>query len=218
MTAAPQYCTEPDLYDYGLPRGSLPNPGRIVAAIEADTEILTLDGHGFRDDAELLFRAEAGGSLPSPLVAGTTYYAIVLTSATFQVSATAGGSAINLTTVGSNVVISTPLSFITAIEWASALVDDMLVAHEVSLTAPYPKTVVAVTADLAIWRLMMQTQGLDRDAIADKLEQSQKTLNRWQKGIPVRGTVVPRSANLAITSSVSGTDPRGWVPTGGTLP
>ena len=65
MAAAPQYCTEADLYDYGLPRGSLPNPGRIVAEVASGTEILTLDGHGFRDDSELLFRAEAGGSLPS---------------------------------------------------------------------------------------------------------------------------------------------------------
>jgi hypothetical protein len=216
--AAPEYCTEADLYDYGLPRGSLPNPGRLVADVEADTEILTLDGHGFRTDSELLLRAEAGGSLPSPLVAGTTYYAIVLTSSTFQLSATAGGSAINLTSAGSNIVVTVGLPFTTVIQWASATVDDFLVGHEVPLTAPYPLTVVNATAQLAITKLEAQTQGLDRQVILDKLEQVQMMLQRWAKGIPVRGNVVPTSANLAIVSTVSGTDPRGWVPTGGTLP
>ena len=42
------------------------------------------------------------GTLPSPLVAGTTYYVKTVTSTTkFTVSATSGGTAINTTTVGS---------------------------------------------------------------------------------------------------------------------
>jgi len=216
--AASEYCTEADLYDYGLPRGSLPNPGRLVGAVTVATDIVTLNGHGFRDDAQLLFRAEGGGTLPAELVEGTTYYAIVATSSTFQVAAAAGGAAINLTTAGSNVVVGTPLPFATAIQWASGMVDDFLVGHTVPLTEPYPETVIAVTADLAITRLTAQTEGLDKDAVLFKLTEAQKMLARWQKGITVRGAVVPASNNLAITSAATSVDPRGWVPTGGTLP
>ncbi len=41
------------------------------------------------------------GTMPSPLVAGTTYYVLRLTSTTVQFSASAGGSAIVLTAAGS---------------------------------------------------------------------------------------------------------------------
>jgi len=44
-----------------------------------------------------------GNTLPAPLVAGTTYYILNWTPQQFQVSATAGGAAINLTDSGSGV-------------------------------------------------------------------------------------------------------------------
>lgn len=212
------YCVTADLYDHGLPRGGLPNPGRLVADVTIATEVLELDGHGFRDDAELIFRAEAGGSLPSPLVAGTTYYAIVVSDSTFQVAATAGGAAIDLTTAGSNIVVVTPLPFATAIAWASSMVDDFLPAHVVPLESPYPPSVVAVTADLAIARLLMHTGGASRDFVTTKLMEAQKLLSRWAKGVPLRGENVPPAAGLAAVAVATATDPRGWIPDGGTLP
>lgn len=212
------YCTAADLYKAGLPRGALPNPGRLVAAVATGTEIMTLDGHGFADGDELLFRAESGGSLPSPLVAGTTYYAVPLTDATFQVAATPGGSPINLTSSGSNIIVSTPLPIAEAIEYASGLVDDFLVGHGVPLSAPYPITVVSATADLAIARLCESTGGASLEFIEAKKASGQKHLERWAKGIPLRGAIVPPSANLAVVSSAAGTDPRGWLPEEGTLP
>ncbi len=215
---ASAYCSKEDLYDAGLARGSLPNPGRLVASVDITTELLTLDGHGFRADAELLFRAETGGSLPSPLVAGTTYYADAVSDSTFKVRSTAGGAAINLTTAGSLIVVSTPLPFIAAIRRASAMVDDMLPAHIVPLTAPYPVVVVAVTADLAIAVLGMLTGGSSADFITQKLAGAQKILDRWSKGIPIRGAVVPPAAGLSALAVTTATDPRGWVPVGGTLP
>lgn len=218
MTALSAYCSAADLYDAGLQRGALPSPGRLVAAINATTNVLSLDGHGFRDDAELLFRAETGGSMPSPLVAGTTYYAIVLTDATCQVAATAGGAAIDITTEGSLVVVSTPLPTQAAIEWASGMVDDFLPAHVVPLDAPYPAVVIAVTADLAVARLGVITGGSSADFIATKLAAAQKMLDRWAKGLPIRGAIVPTAAGLSTVAAATATDPRGWIPTGGTLP
>jgi hypothetical protein len=43
-------------------------------------------------------------------------------------------------------------------------------------------------------------------------------LERWRKGVPVRGVNVPAAANLAVSSVVAGTDPRGWVPESGGIP
>jgi phage gp36-like protein len=212
------YCTLADLYKHGLPRGGLPNPGRLVADVDTGTEILTLDGHGFAEDEALIFRAEGGGSLPAPLVEGTTYYAIPLTQSTFSVSATEGGAAVNLTTAGSRIVVVTELPVAEAIGWASAMVDDFLIGHVVPLDAPYPVSVVSAAADLAIARLLEST-----GAMSEQLEQRRTRaldlLKRWSKGTPIRGAIVPAAANVAVVRSLSTVgDARGWSPVGGTIP
>lgn len=209
------YCEAADLYDHGLPRGGLPNPGRVVESVATGTEIMTLDGHGFREDAELVFRAEDGGSLPSPLVEGTTYYAIPLTDSTFSVTATEGGAAVNLTTAGSMVIVTTPLPITAAIEWASAWVDEQI-PHVLPLEEPYPKTIIAACADLATARLLRYT-GAASVALEEKLVGTQRLLERWARGIPVRGATRPVSGNLAAVIS-SGEDPRGWSSPGGMIP
>lgn len=211
----PAYCEAADLYDHGLPRGGLPNPGRVVDAVVTGTEVMTLDGHGFREDAELVFRAEEGGSLPSPLAEGTTYYAIPLTDATFSVAASAGGAAVNLTTEGVMVIVTTPLPVTAAIEWASAWVDEQI-PHVLPLEEPYPKTIVAAVADLATARLLRYT-GAASVALEEKLAVTQRLLERWARGVPVRGVTRPVSANLAAVVS-SGGDPRGWSSPGGMIP
>ena len=219
MTAPSAYCVDADVYELGgLPRGALPNPGRLIAEVSTGTEILTLDGHGFRAGAKLLFRPEGGGSLPAPLVAGTTYYALPLTDSTFQVAATSGGSPINLTTAGSRVVVSTPLPMAGAIEWASALIDDMLPAHAVPLTSPYPAIVVATAAELAAWRLLSFTGGASADALSTRLANAQRVIDRWAKGLPIRGANVPPAAGLAVVAATMATDARGWIPADGRLP
>ena len=208
------YCTDADLYDHGIPEGGLPNPGRIAAA-SASTDILTLDGHGLAADDAVVLRAESGGSMPSPLVAGTTYYAIPLTDSTLQLAATAGGAAISLTTAGSNVILVAPRPTAAAIEWASAMVDDFLPAHMVPLTSPYPPSVVAVAADLAAWRLLARA-GQATAPVTQKLDEAKRLLDRWAKGIPLRGgTNVPAAAGLATAAVATAVDPRGWIPSGG---
>ena len=217
MTA---YCVAADLYDHGIPRGGLPNPGRIVSSASAATDILTLEGHGLRADQQVTFRAESGGSLPAGLVAGTTYYAIPLTDSTFQVSASSGGSAVNITTAGTNTILITSLPFDAVIEWASAMVDDFLPAHAVPLTSPYPPSVVAVTADLAAWR-MLAVLGGATEGVTSKLEEAKRLLDRWAKAIPLRGgTNIPAATGLACVATAAATDPRGWIPSsgGGYLP
>lgn len=217
MTTPSAYCTEGDLYKSGLPRGGLPNPGRLISAINATTNLFTLDGHGFVADDVLVFRAEDGGSMPSPLVAGTSYYAKPVTDSTFQVAAAGGGAAIDLSTAGASVVVTIDLDLDAAIEWASALIEDFVPAHLVPLSAPYPTIVIATTADLAVARLLAGTAQAQAQ-IADKIAAAQKLLERWAKSYPIRGANAPASANLAQGSSEAGSDPRGYFRAGGGIP
>lgn len=63
------------------------------------TDTLSATAHGFVDEDAVVF---TGADLPAPLVAGTTYYVIAtgLTADEFQVSATLGGAAVNLSDDG----------------------------------------------------------------------------------------------------------------------
>lgn len=213
-----RYCEKADLYKHGLRPGALPNPGRMVADVSVPADIFTLDGHALATDDPVTFRAEAGGSLPSPLVAGTTYYAKVLTDATFHVAAAPGGSRIDLTTAGSNIVMVADLPFVQAIESASARVDNKLIAHGVPLDAPYPPSIIEATAHLAIAALLEDTGGGSRELIDAKRRLGLDMLSEWSRGQTIRGAIVPGSTNQAVTASGSATDPRGWAPAEGGLP
>lgn len=195
-----EYCTASDLYSFGVPRGGIPNPARLVSLVSTSTEVMTLDGHGFDTDDPILFRAEAGGSMPSPLVAGTTYYAIVVSDSTFSVALTAGGSAVNLTTAGSHVLVYTPLPITDCIQWASDVIDEHLVGNSTPLTVPYPKIVVAACADLAASRLLQLTGGATVD-LAAKLASTQDLLKSWRKGIALHKSAGQKSGNLAVTGT-----------------
>lgn len=67
----------------------------------AATDVITCIGHGFRDGQQVYFPTLTGGAgltAPSLTAHGTLYYIINATADTFQVSTTAGGSAVNFTT------------------------------------------------------------------------------------------------------------------------
>lgn len=70
--------------------------GRVqnVTAVAA-SDILTAAAHGLVSTEPVVFTGLAGGA---PLVSGTTYYARDITTNTYKVAATSGGTAINLST------------------------------------------------------------------------------------------------------------------------
>jgi len=210
------YCEESDVYAYGVPRGALPHEGRVAAAASASTDAIELDGHGFASGDELSLRAEAGGSLPSPLAEGTTYYALPVDGDHFQVAATSGGAAIDLTTVGGNIVVVVPLPIALAVAWASRLIDDMLPAHVVPLESPYPELVRMTCAELAAGKLAQLT-GATSESLAATLDAAHKRLARWGRSVPIRGTNAPDPAGLATTAAATATatDARGWRRFGG---
>lgn len=209
-----RYCTEVDLYRYGLPRGSVPNPGRLIDSVSASADTLSLDVHGLETDREVTLRPDAGGTMPAPLVAGTTYYAIRVSESVFKLAATAGGAAIDITSAGSNVLLGVDLDFASACDWSSRLLDDMMPGHVVPLTEPYPEIVVMTSAQLAIHVI---TSGRGRSDTLDALiDMAQKRIERWARGVPIRGANAPTAAGMATSARATRTDRRGWTRYGGT--
>lgn len=208
------YCDESDLAAFGLPRGSFPNPARQVARVDLASDSMTLDEHGFSADAPVVFRPDigSGSSLPAPIVEGSTYYAIPVSDSAFKVAATIGGSALDLTTEGATFLVVGKLDKAAAIRAASAVVDDMLPAHVVPLVEPYPEIIRLTAAELATARLMGST-GLTSQSYTEVLKEARIRVQRWAKGIPVRGENAP--ARSGLSAAAGRRDSRGWSTYGG---
>jgi len=196
------YCDATDLYLYGLPRGALASPARLVASASATTDTFELDGHGFEDDQPVQFRAVGGGSLPTGVSASTTYYAIKSSEWEFQIAATAGGSAIDLTTAGTTFAVLSPLPIDETIESVSRMVDDMCPAHLVPFEAPIPDVVSMTTAELAAAKLLALSGGSSA-SLTTIYDAARKRLERWAKGIPIRGDNAPSTSQHAVGGSAS---------------
>lgn len=210
------YCATADLYDFGLPRGAIRNPGRLAGTVSIVANSIELEGHGFGADSSVSFRAEASGSLPSPLISGTAYFALPLDDDHFSVATSAGGAAVDLTTIGSRIVVIAPLPITSAIEYASALIDDMLPAHVVPLTSPYPPVVRVTCAELAAGKLSYFSGGVSK-SLTELLDLARKRMERWAKGVPIRGTNAPKAASLSTVAVAPHEDSRGWSRYGGTI-
>jgi len=72
--------------------------GILPAAVSASADTITIPLHGFAANDRVMV-ATTGG-LPAGLSASTAYYVIVVDVNTIKLSATSGGSAIDLTTAG----------------------------------------------------------------------------------------------------------------------
>jgi hypothetical protein len=209
------YCDPSDVYAHGFPRGSVPNPGRLVEDVSASADTLTLDQHGFALNDPVSFRVEAGGSLPAPLVAGTEYFAIPEGDDVFSVASVADGAAVNLTTGGSNFIAIAPLPMGAAIAWSSRMIEDMLPAHVVPLDADAIPEIVRMTcAELTAGKLAARA-GSQSKSLTEIVDAAGKRLARWGKGVPIRGAVVPPSASLAASATLPFRDRRGWNRFGG---
>ena len=196
MTA---YATRANLYQFGLPRGALGNPGRVVASSLASTSTIELFEHGFVLGDAITFRITDGGVLSAPLVAGTVYYAVPVTDSTFCVSTTPDGtSPVTFSTDGDSMIVSIDLPVDELLERYSRFVDGFLPAHVIPLPTPYPITVVATVAELTAKKLQILS-GLSSESMRDSELSAKSQLERWASTLPVRdaatGTV---PANLAV--------------------
>lgn len=66
---------------------------------DASTDVITSASHGYSNDTVVTVSSTT--TLPAPLVAGVRYYVRDVTTNTFKLAATLGGSAINITSAGS---------------------------------------------------------------------------------------------------------------------
>lgn len=198
MTA---YAAQSDVYKYGLPRGALGNPGRIVESSLAATSTIELAEHGFVENDAVSFRVTQGGTLSAPLVSGAVYYALPVTDSTFQVAATSGGSPVTLTTNGVSMIVSADLPVDALLEFYSRFVDGFLPAHVVPLPAPYPVTVVAIVAELTAKKLQILS-GLTSDSMRETELAAKAQLERWAATLPVRDAQGAQPANLSVRSAV----------------
>lgn len=67
--------------------------------VDAGTDVITLTSHGLTD-GKIIHLSNSGGGLPAEIPALTKYYVRDVTTHTFKVAATRGGSAIDITTAG----------------------------------------------------------------------------------------------------------------------
>lgn len=203
------YCTRADVVAL-LPSGGLNNPAR-VATGSSSGDYIESDQHGLAADAEVTFRGSSGGSVPAGLTAGTTYYAKILSTSRFQVAATPGGSAINLTTDGENFVFWSELPWQAWIDWSASEINGYLPEHMVPVVAPYEQRLVTANAELAAKKGLQATGSAALD-LGEEIRRIGDSIARWAKGLPVRGIErqVHQPPNLAITASAGATDPRGW--------
>lgn len=212
------YCSPADLHAHALPRGATPNPGRALAS--AVDSVCTLDQHGFATGDEILFRPTGDGAMPAGLALGTTYYAQYETEHTFRVRETAGGAAITFTDADDPIMVIAPLNRGAAIEWADRLLDDMIPGQAVPFddVALYPEGVPPIirmtSAELAAGKLLAMTGAASRP-LADIVDAAIKRVERWAKGLPVRGTPAETRTNLAAVATVPVYDSRGWRRYGG---
>lgn len=210
---AESYCVQADLYAFGVPRGSVPNPGRLsLPSARASTDALDLDVHGFDLNSAVTVRAESGDALPVPLAPSTTYYAIPVTESSFKLATAPDGPPIDLTTDGGSVIVIAPLPVAQAIAWASRVLDESLPEHVVPLTAPFAQIVIMTCAELAAAKLV-GVQGSTAKSLADLVVIAGNRVARWAAGVPIRGENAPPAAGLSATRAAS--DATGWRTFGG---
>jgi len=198
------YAERRDVYNFGLPRGTLGSSARMIAHVDVATSTFELDCHGFEERDNIVVRAAQGGSVPAPLVSGATYAVIRVSDSMFQVSEQLQATPINLTSEGASVIVAIELPFDAILEACSRWVDDLLPAHAVPLDEPYPVTIVAVTAELAA-RKLQSIAGHASVSVNEYELAAKAKLERWAAGIPLRNVDATRSTNLSTLATASAT-------------
>jgi hypothetical protein len=77
----------------------------VVGTALASSEVITAPAHGLANDQRVLVMAAPGALLPAGLSENTAYFVVGVTTNTFQLSATQGGAAVNITADGAGMFI-----------------------------------------------------------------------------------------------------------------
>lgn len=188
-----------EFYTHGLRSELLVRNGRAVVSVDATANTITLPMHGAAADDPVRFSSQTtSGTLPGGLSASSSYYAIPVSDDILQVSATAGGAAVDLTTAGTGVILAifSPTPRVQKqLEAASAQVQAALVVAG-ELVAPYPLEVVMVTCHIAALTVaasfgLVNAAQVTQDVeyIKARYDAAMKALERWRAGQRPAGLV-----------------------------
>lgn len=83
-----------------MPAGSSARRAFSVDAADVTADTITSAGHGLVNGNSVVVWPTIGAVLPTPLAEDTEYFVVGAATDTFQLSATLGGAAINLTAIG----------------------------------------------------------------------------------------------------------------------
>lgn len=204
---AASYATRSDLYGVGLSRGSLVNPRRPVAFVDAPNDRMVVDDHGLRTDHPISFYADPDATIPSPLVEGTTYYARPVDASTFEVAATVGGAKLDLVaseTDSFGVIVSIEQDILDEIEFHSRWVDATLASQGAPFAAPYPRWVVGAVAKRAAASIVRRFGLAGYQRVLEEADiVTADVVNMGRKGIPLRDATATQPTALAVPSSAS---------------
>lgn len=195
-----------------LPAGEITGWSRFAGSATASGDSFELDGHGLEDDDAVTVRVTDDGTLPAPLAEGTTYYAIRVSNARFQLATAEGGSAIDLTTDGASVIVAKEPPYDDVIEAYSRWVDTFLPAHSVPLSTPLgaEHALIRMLVAKLSARALLNLDGKSSEIVNAEELAAKAQLERFAKGITVRGDTGTRT-NLAVSSPATSTsDSRGW--------
>lgn len=194
-------CAESDVFSV-IASGSVPNAGRLCASALNAGDVLELDCHGFAADTPVRFRVEEGGTMPAPLVAGTTYYAVPVDESRFSVAATEGGAVVPLTADGDLVVVMRDRPVAAAIAMASDYVAPALRGNvEPTSLSDVPHQVRSMVALYAARILRVWSQREHAD-LAPLIDAAEKRLDKFMRGVPTGGPDATAPSNLAVARSV----------------
>ena len=121
---------------------------------------------------------------------------------------------IDLSGAATRVLAVATLPIEASILWACAFIEDMLPAHVVPIDEDaVPQIIKQTAAELAASKLATYG-GFSAPTLSAAIETVTKKLERWAKGVPIRGVNAPKSAGLASRSAPR-VDTRGWSTYGG---
>ena len=109
------------------------NTSEVITAVDISAETLTSNSHAFTNGDRVRV-ASIGGANPGGLTAGQTFFVVGATANTFQLSATLGGAAVDITDTGSGTITVTHTLYLEAtgngalqIDGVSVVADDRVV-------------------------------------------------------------------------------------------
>jgi hypothetical protein len=117
-------------------------------------------------------------------------------------------------------MLAVPLPMAAALEFGAEVIDDLIVAHGVPLTEPYPSIIKITNAELAGW-FLANRRGAVSKPIGEMVDDARKRLARWATGVPVRGSAGEAQTSTNLAEPVNNpiglpySDPCGWRRYGG---